>query len=698
MKKLFLSLLSVVFVLMTYSCVNNPLLEEWDTPYGIPPFEKVMPEHYMPAFLAAMEAHNVEINAIISNKEEPNFENTILALDNSGELFSKVSAVFGSESGVRSSEKIMSIAKELSPIRSRHFNEINLNDALFQKVKAVYEKRNNLNLDKDQIKLVEETYKEFERSGANLPIEKKNELKVINEKISDLQLTFGQNLLKETAAFVLEIDNEKDLAGLSQAQISEAASRAKAAGKEGKWLFGLDNPSVMPFLQYSDNRELRTKMMNGYLNRCNNDNNEDNKVVISDLIKYRLEKAKIMGYDSYANYVLVDRMAKTPEAVYELLDQIWAPALKVANQELSDIQEMAKKEGITDAMTPADWRYYFEKSLKSKYEISDDQLRPYFQLENVREGIFYVANKLYGITFTQLSNIPLPHPEAIAFECKESDGTLLGVLFMDMFARPGEKRGGAWCGGYREQTYKNGQRVAPLVNIVGNFTRPVEGKPALLSADEVETYFHEFGHALQSLLQNVKYLGLTGITRDFVELPSQIMEHWAFKPEVLKVYAKHFETGEIIPIELVTKLENSGKYGQGFATTEYLAASYLDMDFHVLQSIKEDLDIIQFEQLVLGERNLLTQIPPRYRSTYFNHTFGGGYTAGYYSYIWAEVLDCDAFQAFVETGDIFNKDIATKFRKEILERAGEEDAMNLYLNFRGQKPGIEPLLKNRGLN
>ena len=699
MKRFLLSAFAAVFMLMICSCDKNPLLQEWDTPFGIPPFEEVKTEHYMPAFIKAMEIHDKEIDAIINSKEEPTFENTIEAYDKSGELLMKVAVVFSGESGINSTDEIMAIGKELSPLQSRHYSGISLNEKLFQRIKAVYDKRESLNLNEDQMRLLTETYKGFERSGANLPEDKKQELKSINEQIAALQLDFGQNLLKETANFTLVIDNEKDLAGLSEAQISEAASRAKAANQEEKWFFGLDNPSVIPFLQYADNRDLRMQILKAYLNRCNNDNEFDNKDIIRQLVDLRLKKAQIMGWDDYAAFVLDDRMAKTPEAVYDLLDQVWKPAVKAADNELKDMTKVAQKSGLNvKTLDAADWRYYFEKAKISKFNLTDDQLRPYFKLENVREGIFYVANKLYGITFTQLENVPLPHPEAIAFECKEADGTHLGVIFMDMFARPGFKRGGAWCGGYREQTYRDGKRVAPIVTIVGNFTRPIGDSPALLSADETETYFHEFGHALQGLLQDVKYDGLASITRDFVELPSQIMEHWAFEPQVLKVYAKHYQTGEPIPDELIEKIDKSGKYGQGFATVEYVAASYLDMDFHVLKSVPSDLDVNAFEAKVLGDRGILSQIPPRYRSTYFRHTFGGGYTAGYYSYLWAEVLDADAYDAFVETGDIFNKDVATKFRKEVLERAGEDEAMTLYVNFRGKKPGIGPLLKNRGLN
>ena len=693
MKKLILPFLAVL--MMTACTETNPLLSDWNTPFEIPPFEQVRPEHYLPAYIKAMEVHSAEIDAITSNPEPATFENTIVAYSNSGELLSKVSAVFGSASGVKSNEQIKEIARELSPLTSAHYNEINLNEALFARIKEVYDNRESLGLEEDQMRLLTETYKGFARNGANLPDDKKEELKKINTELSANQLAFGQNLLKETE-WTLLIENEEDLAGLSEAQIATAAARAQKAEKEG-WLFGLDNPSVMPFLQSADNRELRIKMLDAYLNRCNNGNEYDNNQVIKNLISLRLQKANILGYEDYAAYVLEDRMAKNADAVYSLLNQLWTPALAVAKAELADIKALAVKDGITDVVA-ADWRYYFEKSMQSKYNISDEELRPYFKLENVREGIFFVANKLFGITFEQLDNVPLPHPEAVAFECKEADGTTLGVLFMDMFSRPGEKRGGAWCGGFRSQYYKDGQRVLPLVTIVGNFTRPSGDKPALLSTDETNTFFHEFGHALASLLCDVRYKGLGRMTRDFVELPSQIMEHWVFEPEMLKEYAKHYETGEVIPAELIEKLDKAGKYGQGFATVEYLAASFLDMDFHVLKSIPEDIEPITFENKVLGERGLLPQIPSRYRSPYFNHTFGGGYTAGYYSYIWAEVLDCDAYEAFVETGDIFNPEVALKFRKEILERPGVDEAMKLYVNFRGREPKIEPLLKNRGLN
>ena len=699
MKKVLLSLLSAGVLLSscTQPQAENPLLAEWTTPYGIPPFEQVQPEHYIPAFKTAMAAELAEIDAIVNNTEEPTFENTIEAYANTGELLSNVSAVFSSANGVKSSPELQAIAKELSPLQSAHRSAISLNDKLFQRIKAVYEKRNELGLNAQQMRVVEEMYKGFERGGANLPAEKKEELKKVNAEIAALQLQFSQNALVETAAYTLVVENEADLAGLTEDQKAEAAARAKKAGQEGKWFFGLDNPSVMPFLANAENRELREQILTAYLNRCNNNNENDNKEVIKKLVELRLKRAQIMGAETAASFILEDRMAKTPEAVYELLDQIWKPALKAAKAEAADMQKIIAKEGSNIKLEAWDWRYYAQKAMKEKFNLSEAEMAPYFQIDNVREGVFYVANKLFGLTFKKLENVPLPHEEAEAFEVYDNDGTVTGIVFFDMFARPGQKRAGAWCGGFRGQSYKNGERVLPLVTICGNFTRPVGDKPALLTTDEVTTYFHEFGHGLASLLKDVKYQGMGGYPRDFVELPSQLNEHWAFEPEVLKVYAKHYQTGEVIPQELVEKMEKAGKYGQGFATVEYLAASYLDMDFHVLKEIPADLDVEKFEAKVLGDRGILSQIPSRYRSTYFSHTFSGGYTAGYYSYIWAEVLDADAYDAFVETGDIFNQEVANKYRKEILEVAGERDAMDLYINFRGKQPGIDPLLKRRGL-
>lgn len=686
---------------MLMGCANqevetNPFLSEYDTPFGVPPFEQIKPEHYKPAFEQGMKEQIAEIEAIVNNPEAPTFENTIVALDQSGQLLNKVSYVFFGQTNANTNDSLQALSREMSPLLSKHGDDITMNAGLFARVKAVRESADTANLDKEQMKLLDETYKDFVRNGANLDAEKQEQLRKLNTEISSLQVQFGQNMLAETNAFRLVVDKKEDLAGLPANLIASAAETAKADSMEGKWVFTLHNPSIMPFLQYAENRELREKILMGYLNRGNNGNENDNKEVIRKLLKARVEKAKLMGFNNYAELALETRMAKTPAAVYNLLDQVWQPALKKAKEELADIQAEIRKEGKNFTAEAWDWRFYADRAKQSKYAFDENEIRPYLKLENVRDGMFLLANKLYGISFTPIENIPLPHPDAEAFECKDTSGVHLGVLYLDYFPRA-SKRGGAWCGRYRSQTYENGERKAPVVTIVCNFTKPTEGQPALLTADEASTMFHEFGHAVHSLFGDVHYYGIAGVPRDFVELPSQLNEHWVFEPEMLKLYAKHYETGEVMPEELVKKLEASGKYGQGFATTEYLAASYLDMDFHVLTDIADDMNVMDFEQQTLGKRNLLKQIPSRYRTTYFNHTMGGGYTAGYYSYLWAEVLDCDAYEAYKETGDIFNKEVAAKYRKYILTPGGIDDAMQMYINFRGKEPGIDPLLKKRGL-
>ena len=699
MKKMFLAACAAA---MMCGCsggdtaVDNPFFAEWNTPFGVPPFEQIKPEHYKPAFTQGMEEQKAEIEAIVNNTEDATFENTIVALDQSGALLNKVSYVFFGQTNANTNDELQAINAEISPLLTQHGDDISMNPALFARVKAVYENKDNAGLDKEQMKLLEETYKDFVRGGANLDSVSQAKLRELNTEISSLQTTFGQNMLKETNAFRLVIDNEADLAGLPANLIAVAAETAKADSMEGKWVFTLHNPSVMPFLQYADNRELREKIFNGYINRGNNGNENDNKEVCARLVKARLEKAKLMGYDEYASFVLETRMAKTPEAVYNLLNQVWTPAIAKAQEELADIKAEIKKDGKDFEPAGWDWRYYADRAKKAKYDFDENLIRPYLKLENVRDGMFLFANKLYGVTFTAIDSIPLPHPDAIAFECKDKDGSHLGVLYFDFFPRE-SKRGGAWCGQYRGQTYKDGKKVAPVVTIVCNFTKPSAGQPALLTADEAETMFHEFGHALHNLFRDVHYYGVSSVPRDFVELPSQVNEHWVFEPEMLKEYAKHYETGEIIPAELVDRLTQSGKYGQGFATAEYLAASLLDMDFHTMKEIPADFDVMDFEQKTLAERGLPSQIPSRYRTTYFNHTMGGGYTAGYYSYLWSEVLDADAFDAFKETGNIFNTEVAAKFRTYVLTPGGIDDAMQMYVNFRGKEPNIDPLLKNRGL-
>ena len=674
----------------------NPFFTEYTTPFGVPPFDKIEVAHYKPAFEKGMEEQKKEIDAIVNNPEEPTFENTIVALDRSGELLTKVMYAFSGQSSVNTTDEIQALEQELYPVLSAHSDDISLNPALFTRVKVVYDKQASMNLNKEQKKLLEETYKGFVRGGANLDADKQARLRELNEKISVLELTFGQNVLKETNAFKLVVDNKEDLAGLPESLIAAAAETAAADSMEGKWIFTLHNPSVMPFLQYADNRALREKIFKAYINRGNNSNGNDNKNVVKELVAARLDKAKLLGYEDFAAFVLDENMAKNEKNVYNLLDQIWTPALKKAKEELADINAEIKKEGGDFEAEGWDWRYYADKARQAKFNMDENEVRPYLELNHVREGAFYVANKLYGITFTEIKDIPKPDPDAFAFECKDKDGSSLGVLYMDFYTRPG-KGGGAWCGGYRDQSYKDGKKVLPVVTTVFNFSKPAAGQPALLSADEAETVFHEFGHALHGLFADVHYTGVAGVPRDFVELPSQVMEHWVFEPEVLKVYAKHYQTGEVIPQELVDKIVKSSKYGQGFATVEYLAASLLDMDYHTLKEQLPGMDIEAFEAEAMNKRGLIRQIPPRYRTTYFGHTMEGGYIAGYYSYIWAEVLDADAFEAYKETGDIFNLEVASKFRKYVLTPGGIDDAMDMYKNFRGKEPGIEPLLKNRGL-
>ena len=701
MKNFVLSLFIVGCVLSSCSDPSskttsmNPFLNDYTTPYGVPPFDVIKITDFIPAYEAGIQQQLSEIEAIVQSKKKPDFENVIAALDRSGNILRKVSPVFSGVNGANTNDSLQAIDREITPKMSKHSDDIYLNMALFAKVKAVYEQLATARLNPEQKKLTEEVYKRFVRSGANLSADDQAKLRVLNEEISMLQLTFGQNMLAETNGYQLHITDQSKLGGLPQTQIDAAAAAAQRAGKEG-WVFTLHNPSVMPFLQFSDERPFRKEMLEGYLSRGNNNNDKDSKKVVEQLVAKRLEKANLLGYVCYADYVLEDRMAKEPQNVYTLLGQLWEPAIAKAKAEAADMQAIINRQSSKFELESWDWRYYNEKVMQSKFDLDEESLRPYFKLENVRDGIFYVCNRLFGITFTEPTHLPKYHEEVVTFECKDADGTLLGILYMDFFPRPG-KRGGAWCGSYRSQTVDaKGNRVVPITTIVCNFTRPSGNAPALLSPDETETFFHEFGHALHNLFKNVTYYGTSGVPRDFVELPSQIMEHWAFQPEVLKVYAKHYQTGEIISDELIEKMEVSGKYGQGFATTEYLAASYLDMDFHIITDAT-GLDVLSFEKESMDKIGLIRQIPPRYRSTYFNHTMGGGYTAGYYSYIWAEVLDADAFQAFVETGDIFDQATATSFRKDILEPGGISDAMDMYKKFRGAEPGIEALLRNRGL-
>ena len=676
---------------------DNPLLAAYNTPFEVPPFDKIKDEHFKPAFDEAFEQHNAEIAAIINNEEEPTFENTILALENSGKLLSKVSTVFGNLNSANTNDALKALAVELAPLSSAHRDNIALNDTLFNRIKTVWENRDNLGLNAEQYKLLDDTYKGFERGGANLNEEDKARLREINSQLSVATITFGQNLLEETNAYQLVVENEEDLAGLPAGLVATAANVAKANGQEGKWIFTLQNPSIMPFLQYADNRELRRQIWEAYQNRGNNGNDKDNNEVLVTIANLRLEKANLLGYPTHAHFVLEEAMAENPDNVYKLLNDLWKPALAKAKVEAYDIKKEIEASGESFEPAPYDWRYYTEKIRQKRYAIDENELKPYFSLASVTQGAFDVANKLFGLTFTRLDNVPTYHEEVEVYEVFDNDGSHLGLLYADFFPRA-SKRGGAWMTSYRRQQTVDGKRVAPIISIVCNFTPPVGDQPALITFDEANTLFHEFGHALHGLLSNVTYESQAGtaVSRDFVELPSQIMENWAADSEVLKMYAKHHETGEAIPDELITKLENAGTFDQGFATVEYLAASFLDMDFHT-QTAKIGQSANDFEKASMNKIGLIEEIIPRYRSSYFNHIFAGGYSSGYYSYIWAEVLDSDAFAAFKETS-LFDQATAESFRKNILERGGTEKPSVLYHNFRGKDPNPVHLMNKRGLN
>ncbi|PRY87572.1 M3 family metallopeptidase [Mongoliibacter ruber] len=675
----------------------NPFFEPYNTPFEVPPFDKIKNEHFAPALREGIKQQQAEIDAIVQNSDEPTFENTIEVMERSGDLLARTSTVFYNLNSANTNDEIQAIAREMAPELSKHSDNINLNEKLFERVKAIWDQKDGLGLNEEQHKLLEKRYKAFVRNGANLSETDKEKLREINGKLSTLGLQFGQNLLAETNNFQLVIDNESDLSGLPSSLRSTAAEDAKAADMEGKWLFTLQNPSVMPFLQYADNRELRKKIWEAYKNRADQGNEYDNKKILIDIANLRREKANLLGFDTHADYVLEETMAKNAENVYNLLNQLWAPALAKAKAEGAEMQAMINASGESFDLEPWDWRYYEEKLKMQKFELDEQEVKPYFSLGKVQEGVFMVVNKLWGLTFQPIENIPVYHPDAKAYEVKEADGTHLGVLYMDFHPRA-SKRGGAWMTSYRGQEMEGGERKAPVISIVCNFSRPAGDAPALLTFDEVTTFFHEFGHALHGLMSNVQYRSLAGtsVPRDFVELPSQIMENWATEPSVLKEYAFHYETGEVIPDALIEKLQKSGTFGQGFGTTEYLAASLLDMDYHTQkEAISKGAD--EFEEASMDKIGLIDEIIPRYRSPYFQHIFAGGYSAGYYSYIWSGVLDTDAFQAFKET-ELFNQDKAQAFRKEILERGGTDDPMKMYVNFRGAEPKIDALLKKRGLD
>lgn len=676
---------------------DNPLLAEWNTPFRVPPFDRIESTDYLPAMRDGVQQQQSEIDAIVANPDAPTFENTIVALEVSGSTLNAVRRVFFAVNGAHADDVIRDTARTIAPELSAHRDNIFLNAALFERVDAVYNMRDQLDLNAEQQRLLEETHKEFVRSGANLEPDAQARLREINSELATLSQQFQENVLDETNEFELLVTERADLGNLPVSLVALAAEEAKRRGHDCDecWAFTLQRPSINPFLQYSPNREMRRTMFEGYAMRGDNDNDSDNKAIVQRTVQLRAERAALMGYETHAHFVLSDNMAGTPQNAYELLDRVWKPALSVSKEERAALQAMMKEDGIDDALRGWDWRYYTEKVRKAKYDFDEATLRPYFEVNAVRDGVFALATKLFGITFEQLDNVPTWHPDQQVFEVREADGSHLAILYMDFFARE-TKRGGAWMNALRSQSNVDGY-VTPIITNNFNYPAPTEDSPSLLSLGEAETLFHEFGHALHGMFSDVTYESLAGtsVPRDFVELPSQIMENWMREPEVLALFAKHYQSGEQIPQESIDKIRESATFNQGFATVEYVAAAYLDLAYHTLDST-EAVEPRAFEDGAMTDIGLIEEIIPRYRSGYFGHIFSGGYSSGYYSYLWSEVLDSDAFQAFKET-NLFDKDTAARYREEILSRGGTRPGMELYQNFRGRAPEIGALLEKRGL-
>jgi peptidyl-dipeptidase Dcp len=691
-------------MLLTAGCTGsdnnsgqNPLLEDWDTPYGVPPFDRIQDSDYLPAFRLGMEQEAAEVRAIATNPEPPTFANTIEALERSGSLRKKVENVFYAVHSANSSDVTRETAGKVAPELAANADDIRLNAALFDRVRSVYDRRDSLTIDAEGQKLLEEKYKYFVRGGATLDDARKDRLREINGELARLTETFSQNLLAETNAFTLHITDPASLGNLPESLVAAASEAAAQKGFDDGWLFTLSRPSINPFLQYSPDREARRKMFMGYAMRANNGNENDNNAVLARIALLRQERAAMLGYASHAAYILSDNMAETPERVYDLLDQVWTPGLKVATRERDELQAMMHSDGVTGELEGWDWRYYTEKIRKARYDFDEDSLSPYFEVSAVRDGAFILANRLFGISITPLDNMPVWHPDQQVYEVRDADGSHLGVLYMDFFTRA-SKNGGAWMNELRNQSSLDGD-ISPIVTTNFNFPPPTASTPSLLTFGNAQTLFHEFGHALHGLFSKVRYESLSGthVPRDYVEFPSQVMENWTGEPEVLRLYAKHYETGEVIPDELIGKIKATDTFNQGFLTIEYMAAAYLDMAWHT-EKLDETVDPSTFEKAAMDEKGLIPEIIPRYRSTYFSHIFGSdpGYSAGYYSYLWSEVLDADAFEAFKETS-LFDQETASRYRR-LLSMGGSRPGMELYEAFRGRPPVIGPLLKRRGLN
>ena len=757
-----LRLLLIIFLVMGINSCNrtNPFFSEWDTPYGIPPFEEIQEKDYIEAIEAGIHRQSVEIDAILAKDDKPTFENTVEAYELSGALLDKVTGVLFNLAESDATEQMQAIVSEALPMLSEHNDNIFMNPYFFGRVKELYDNRASLDLTAEQNAVLEKLYRTFVNNGIALDAAGQRRMREINKEMSALQQQFGNNLLAETNSFRLVLTDSSQLAGLPDAVVSAAAADAAAAGisvrdamkmtgadsvaEGGPWLFTLHNPSYVPFMTYSSRRDLREKMFMAYSSRGNNGNATDNNAVVVELMKLRIEKARLLGYETPADYILSDKMAHDAATVDRFLDGIFVPAVAKAEEEKAAMQSLMDEdvkagllpEDSTPVICPWDWAYYAERIRHRDYELNESLIKPYFKMENVREGVFEAAHRLYGLNFETLDSIPSYHPDMEGFKVTDSDGSFVGILLTDYYPRP-SKRGGAWMSNFRNQYVdEDGHDVRPIIVNVGNFTKPSAGKPSLLTLDEAATMFHEFGHALHGLLSKCTYKDVSGtsVARDFVELPSQLNENWTLQPETLEIYARHYETGEVIPDSLVVKIRNAGTFNQGFMTTELTAASILDMRWHELTSVyvpadcpfasespapegaeaavlmtggksvalgsSPELRVIDpsaFESYVMECAGLIDEIIPRYRTTYFNHIFNGGYNAGYYSYLWAEVLDKDAFEFFKSKG-IFNRDVSMSYRRNILEKGGSEDPMVLYRRFRGSEPDPAALLRARGLD
>jgi len=697
MRKLFLFFipLTMIFAACTEQS-ENPFFADYNTPFDVPPFDRIDDEHFLPAIEEGIRQHQAEIDAIVNNPDAPDFENTIVAYDQAGGLLRRVTPVFGGLRGAETNPRLQEIAREATPMLSAHSNAIRMNQELFSRIQAVYEQRHDMDLDLEQLRVVEMYYRDFERGGAALPEEEREKLAELNARMSMVSLQLGENQLAETNAFQLKLETEEDLAGLPASVRAAAAEAAEKAGVDALGIVTLHNPSWIPFLRFSERRDLREKVFTGYFMRGDNDNENDNKDLFAELMQLRQEMSRMLGYNNYAEFFQAIQMAENPQNVYDFLYQIWEPSLELAKQERDHMQAIIDREGGDYELAPWDWWYYAEILRKEQYDLDDNELKPYFAIDNVRDGNFLLANKLFGLTFEARPEVPVYHEEVEAFEVFDRDGSHLGILFIDPHPRPG-KRGGAWCGTYRTGAYENGEKIHPIVTIVMNFSRPSGGQPALLTWDETTTYFHEFGHALHNFFADGRYRRTSrSVPRDFVELPSQILENFAAEPELLNKYALHYETGEPMPEELRQKMRNAEFFNQGFINTEYIAAAILDMDWHTAEH-GDVIDVRAFEEQSLRNMGLIEEIKPRYRTTYFGHIFGTGYAAGYYVYRWAGVLDADAFMAFKDSGDLFNQELAERFRKYILAENALRDGMDAYIEFRGQEPDIEHFLVRSGL-